>query len=232
MGATSTYMTFLMHKDPYTNPNNEFVKSYIGTLEKLKDSLLKCDTKDDSNKNTNVGLIERNYIAPLINVLKGEKITGVSDENNTPHDLQIVLTEENTGKNVNWSKLVDITEFPDLGTDPEILETTTLSDNMQTFIMGIHGNESLVFNANYDFKTYQNIKALELKDRLYAVWIGGEKDSEGKLVPTGSSGKYMFHGQLSVRVTGGGVNEILGMSISIAPSTVITLDYEKTKIDK
>ena len=62
--------------------------------------------------------------------------------------------------------------------------------------------------------------------------MGGEKDSEGKLVPTGSSGKYMFHGQLSVRVTGGGVNEILGMSISIAPSTVITLDYEKTKIDK
>ena len=31
-----------------------------------------------------------------------------------------------------WSKLIDIKEFPDLGGEPEMLETTTLSDNMQT----------------------------------------------------------------------------------------------------
>ena len=46
-----------------------------------------------------------------------------------------------------WEKLIDITEFPDLGTDPEMLETTTLSDRMQTFIMGIQGNEAMTFNT-------------------------------------------------------------------------------------
>ena len=30
-----------------------------------------------------------------------------------------------------YEKLIDITEFPDLGTDPEMLETTTLSDRMR-----------------------------------------------------------------------------------------------------
>ena len=36
-----------------------------------------------------------------------------------------------------YEKLVDIKEFPDLGGEPEMLETTTLSDNMQTYIAGI-----------------------------------------------------------------------------------------------
>ena len=36
-----------------------------------------------------------------------------------------------------YSKLIDIKDFPDLGGSPEMLETTTLSDNMQTNIPGI-----------------------------------------------------------------------------------------------
>ena len=52
--------------------------------------------------------------------------------------------------NSTYEKLIDITEFPDLGTDPEMLETTTLSDRMQTFIMGIEGNEAMNFATNYD----------------------------------------------------------------------------------
>lgn len=33
-----------------------------------------------------------------------------------------------------YEKLIDIKEFPDLGGAPEMLETTTLSDKMQTYI--------------------------------------------------------------------------------------------------
>lgn len=35
-----------------------------------------------------------------------------------------------------YEKLVDIKNFPDLGGTPETLETTTLSDKMQTNILG------------------------------------------------------------------------------------------------
>ena len=57
--------------------------------------------------------------------------------------MTFLMHKQSTG---DYEKLIDITEFPDLGTDPEMLETTTLSDRMQTFIMGIQGNEAMSIN--------------------------------------------------------------------------------------
>ena len=48
-----------------------------------------------------------------------------------------------------YEKLIDIKEFPDLGGDPEMLETTTLSDKMQTYIAGIQSLDALSFTSNY-----------------------------------------------------------------------------------
>ena len=121
----------------------------------------------------------------------------------------------------NYEKLIDIRSFPDIGSDPEMLETTTLSDRMQTFIAGIMGSEAMVFETNYDHDGYLALKELKGKTEGYAVWFGGDEATDGTVTPTGSEGKFSFDGQLSVRVTGGGVNEVRGMSISIAPSTVI-----------
>ena len=120
-----------------------------------------------------------------------------------------------------WGKLVDIKEFPDLGGEPEMLETTTLSDNMQTYIAGIQSLDGLTFTANYDKEDFQTLKALEGKENDYAVLFGGTGDA-GCLTPDGSNGKFSFKGQLSVFPVGGGVNEVVDMSITIAPSTPIT----------
>lgn len=120
-----------------------------------------------------------------------------------------------------WAKLVDIKEFPDLGGEPEMLETTTLSDNMQTYIAGIQSLDGLTFTANYDKDDFQTLKALEGAENDYAVWFGGTGDA-GSLTPDGSNGKFSFKGQLSVFPVGGGVNEVVDMSITIAPSTPIT----------
>lgn len=124
-----------------------------------------------------------------------------------------------------WAKLVDIKEFPDLGGEPEMLETTTLSDNMQTYIAGIQSLDGLTFTANYDMEDFQTLKALEGKENDYAVWFGGTGDA-GSLTPDGSNGKFSFKGQLSVFPVGGGVNEVVDMSITIAPSTPITFATE------
>ena len=120
-----------------------------------------------------------------------------------------------------YEKLVDITEFPDMGSDPELLESTTTSDRMKTYILGILGSEGLKFPANYDHTAYKALKALEGKTDGYAVWFGGTDNEDGTVTPTGTDGKFSFDGQLSVHVTGGKVNEVVGMSITIAPSTVI-----------
>lgn len=122
-----------------------------------------------------------------------------------------------------FEKLVDIKEFPDLGGEPEMLETTTLSDNMQTYISGIQSMEGLTFTANYDLEAYKTLKELEGKTNTYAVWFGATGDG-AEATPDGSNGKFKFDGQLSVYPVGGGVNEVVDMTITIAPSTPITLD--------
>lgn len=122
-----------------------------------------------------------------------------------------------------YEKLIDIKEFPDLGGAPEMLETTTLSDKMQTYIPGIQSLDSLEFTANYTLDEYKKLKAMEGTEYDFAVWFGGTENA-GVLTPTGEAGKFSFKGQLSVYPVGAGTNEVVDMNITIAPSTVITLE--------
>lgn len=124
-----------------------------------------------------------------------------------------------------YAKLVDIKEFPDMGGTPEMLETTTLSDPIQTFIKGIQTLDSsgLQFTANYDKTDFTTLKALESdNDHQFAVWFGATTSGSTD-TPDGSDGKFEFKGSLSVYPNGGGVNEVINMTISIAPSTPITV---------
>ncbi len=120
-----------------------------------------------------------------------------------------------------WQKLIDIKDFPDLGGTPEMLETTTLSDKMQTYIPGIQSLDALEFQTNYTLDGYKALKALDGKEEEYAVWFGGTEAGEN-VNPTGVQGKFKFKGQLSVFAAGGGVNEVVNMTVTIAPSTPIT----------
>lgn len=132
---------------------------------------------------------------------------------------KVFLMKKGTGDT--YAKLVDIKDYPDLGGSPEMLETTTLSDKMQTFIEGIQQLDALEFTANYTKADYETLKALEGTQTDFAVWFGAT-ESQGVLTPSGSDGKFSFKGTLSVFVNGGGVNEVVDMTITIAPSTIIT----------
>lgn len=125
------------------------------------------------------------------------------------------------GDGSTYTKLIDIKDFPDLGGSPELLETTTLSDKMQTYIPGIQSNDALEFTTNYTKEDYTTLAALADTEGDYAVWFGGT-ELEGVVTPDGSNGKFSFKGKLSVHVNGGGVNEVVDMTITIVPSTVIT----------
>lgn len=121
-----------------------------------------------------------------------------------------------------YSKLVDIKDFPDLGGSPEMIETTTLSDYMQTFIEGVQKMDGLEFTANYtksDFKTLSDLKGTETD---FAVWFGASR-SGTTYTPDGSDGKFEFKGTLSVYVVGAGNNEVVEMKVIITPSTSIKM---------
>ena len=131
------------------------------------------------------------------------------------------------GTGSTYTKLVDIKEFPDLGGDPETLETTTMTDAMQTFIMGLQGNEALDFTANYTPADYQAVAAVSGVQKDFAVWFGKDDNinkSDAVAADGGDMGKFKFSGQLSVRVNGASVNEVVEMTISIIPNS--SIEYE------
>lgn len=125
-----------------------------------------------------------------------------------------------------YRKLIDIKDFPDLGGDPEQLETTTLSDNMNTYIPGIQSLDGLEFTANYtkdDYNRLYNMQEDENGTKIeyyFAVVFGGSMVGS-TLTPNGIDGVFEFQGRLSVYPTGGGVNEVVDLKISISPSTPI-----------
>ena len=135
---------------------------------------------------------------------------------------KIFLMQSANGEST-WEKLIDIKDFPDLGGTPEMLETTTLSDGMQTYIPGIQSLDALEFTANYNLEDYKKLKGMKGTEKHLAVWFGGTESGD-TVTPTGTDGKFKFKGQLSVYPVGGGVNEVVDMKITIAPSTPITLD--------
>lgn len=124
-----------------------------------------------------------------------------------------------------YTKLVDIKEFPDLGGEPELLEITTLSDRMQTYILGLQSSDGLSFTCNYTKNDFSKLKEMEGDSKKFAVWIGGT-ESGGNVTPSGSDGKFTFEGMLTVYKSGGGTNAVQDMVVYIAPSTTIDFDDE------
>lgn len=100
-----------------------------------------------------------------------------------------------------------IKDFPAILGQRSSLETTTLSDDAQTFIPGIRQqSENFPFLANYDPTVYAEINALT-------------GDQECKLLFGDGSG-YTWQGSVSASINEGSVDSVLEMTISVTPSTV------------
>ena len=108
------------------------------------------------------------------------------------------------------TKLCDIKDFPDLGGAPEMLETTTLSDEAKTYIAGIKDQQALEFTANYTATDYA--KCTKAAGTVFTLEFGTD----------GASGIFTWTGSSSVYVVGAGVNEVVDMKIVCVPSTAIT----------
>ena len=106
-------------------------------------------------------------------------------------------------------KVIDIKDFPDLGGAPEVLETTTLSDDIQTYIMGIQGSDMMEFTCNYTKEDFDEVMKDANKDLYYALEFGDE----------GDEGIFEWQGQHTAWVVGAGVNAVTEFKIGIAPST-------------
>ena len=105
-------------------------------------------------------------------------------------------------------KVVDIKDFPDLIGDPNMLETTTLSDPAVTNIPGIRSSDMLTFTCNYTKADFTAVNTKANKALYYALEF-----SDGS--------KFTWQGQHTCGVPGKGVDEVIEFTINIAASTPV-----------
>lgn len=118
----------------------------------------------------------------------------------------MAMSSYNTKLTIGTSEY-DIKDFPSVLGQRSSLETTSLSDDAQTFIPGIRQqSESFAFLANYDSSVYAELNELE-------------DEQDCKLIYGDGSG-YTWRGKVSASVNEGGVDAVLEMTISVTPSTV------------
>ena len=105
-------------------------------------------------------------------------------------------------------KVVDIKDFPDLIGDPNMLETTTLSDEAVTNIPGIRSSDMLTFTCNYTKEDFTAVNEKANTAMYYALEF-----SDGS--------KFTWQGQHTCGVPGKGVDEVIEFTINIAASTAV-----------
>lgn len=119
-----------------------------------------------------------------------------------------------------YEKLADIKNFPDLGSTPDKLDCTTLSDGREWGIPDIiKQGDAFTFTCNYIPSTYKAVSALnDGQDYKMALWLGGTVGEDEHVTPTGENGVFEFVGQINTRILGKGVSEVQEFEISIVPS--------------
>lgn len=123
-----------------------------------------------------------------------------------------------------YTKLCDITDFPDLAGEMERAETTTLSEKVaRTYKKTIRNSNDLTFTANYNREEYKTIQEMEYPtdedaETEYAFCLMFEQD--GSVIE--------WTGEISVGITGGGIGEAVHMNVTIVTTTPPKLNTKKT----
>ena len=116
-----------------------------------------------------------------------------------------------------FSKLIDITQYPDLGGSKEKIDVTTLSDKKKRTINGIEDTSDLEFSAWYEKADYEKLIAIEAADKVdtYQLWFGED----------GEDGIFEWQGKMAVYPTSGSSNAAREMSFSITDEGEEALHY-------
>lgn len=108
-----------------------------------------------------------------------------------------------------FKKLAGLKEIPEIGTEPEKVENTTLDDSVKKYEMGIGDAGDIV----YKFK-YENNSATSSYRVMREAQESGEVYTFRETLKDGTV--TVFDGQPSVKRTGGGVNGVIEFNLNIA----------------
>lgn len=116
-----------------------------------------------------------------------------------------------------FEKLIDITEYPDLGGTKEKIDVTTLSDTKKRTINGIEDVNDLEFKAWYEKTDYEKLLAIQEAGSLdtYQIWFGED----------GQDGIWEWQGKMAVYPNTGSSNAAREMTFSITDEGEEAMHY-------
>lgn len=114
-----------------------------------------------------------------------------------------------------FTVLPGLKELPNMGTDPEKVENTTLDDELKQYEMGIGDAGDMVYKFKYD-----NTKDDSPYRTLRTMQENGEVVDFKETLKDGT--ETMFRAQVSVKRTGGGVNAAIEFEATMALQSKIT----------
>lgn len=116
-----------------------------------------------------------------------------------------------------YTDLPGLKEIPEVGTDAEKVENTTLADKHKKYEMGIGDLPDMVYKFKYD-----NTSAASPFRVLRAAQDAGDVLSFQETDPDGTV--IEFDAQVSVKRTGGGVNGVIEFDVTM----IVQSDVEYT----
>ena len=112
-----------------------------------------------------------------------------------------------------WTNSPDLQELPDIGADPELIDNTALSDSIKHNEMGIGDPGDMEFKFRYDNSSAN-------ASYRVAKSISGKKYFQVKLY---DGTTYVFKAIPNVKVAGGGVNDPIEFTMSLALQSDIAI---------
>lgn len=115
-----------------------------------------------------------------------------------------------TDGGTNYTKLIPIKTVPQLGSEPALLETTTLDEKeFKTYIKGLQDMSSLSFTANYNLTDWKKIIALT-----------GIQKFEVRHGDDGANGKWQIEGEITAYKNELSVDAVQEMTVVIVPHKI------------
>lgn len=117
-----------------------------------------------------------------------------------------------------FKKVMDIKSYPAMGGKPDMLDTSSLSVDVETSIRGLQKLDSFEFSANYTKASYDAMRKIDElgDDQWWALYLGA--GSDGK-TPDGHDGIFVWQGGSTTYLDSGDVNKVREMKTYISAAT-------------
>ena len=114
-----------------------------------------------------------------------------------------------------------IKDFPDIDPhgEPDQVETTDLCSEFHEYMDGLKNyGDKLEFTANYDEDKFDTLNSIGTTTKAVDILLCSSSSDE-----TGANGKFSItSAEISVRLAGAGVGDVLEMVIGVKPKSAIS----------